>query len=179
MAKTLPARRAAGKTEIIALLCGALLLSLSSCATAPERPLPSRVAMAQQIQAEPAGDYFIGRRYFKSNFRFWGYIRRPGQPWSTATLVMLNENKKLAPDRSKLGPGTGSSYEAHAGFDNDYEYRLHGYFSGDQIYELVSNRVYPEFVLTGYELISMHPAPIFPSQINGRLVSPFVIEKPE
>ena len=123
--------------------------------------MASQLATAQQIQAEPPGDYFIGRRYFKSNFRFWGYVRRPGQPWNTATLVMLNENKKLAPDRSKLGPGTGSSYEAHAGFDNDYEYRLHGYFSGDQIYELVSNRVYPEFVLTGYELISMHPAPIF------------------
>ncbi len=135
--------------------------------------------MARQIQAEPPGDYFIGRRYFKSNFRFWGYVRRPGQPWSTATLVMFNENKKLAPDRSQLGPGTGSSYEAHAGFDNDYEYQLHGYFSGDQVYELVSNRIYPEFVLTNYQLVSTHPAPIFPSQLMGRGVNPSVIEKPE
>ncbi len=164
---------------MFALLCAALLLGLPGCATAPMRPTVSRLAMARQIQAEPPGDYFIGRRYFKSNFRFWGYVRRPGQPWNTATIVMLNENKKLAPDRSQLGPGTGSSYEDHAGFDDGYEYELHGYFSGDQVYELVSNRVYPEFVLTGYELISTHPSPIFPSQLSGRRVSPLVIEKPE
>ncbi len=135
--------------------------------------------MAQQIANEPPGDYFIGRRYFKGNYRFWGYLRRPGRPWSSAVLVMLNENKKLAPDRATLGPGTGNSYEGHAGFDNGYEYRLEGYFSGDKVYELVSNRVYPEFVLTGYTLRSTHPPPIFPSQLTGRRLGESEIEKPE
>ncbi len=136
-------------------------------------------ALAEQIAGEQPGDYFIGRRYFKGNYRFWGYVRRPGQPWSAAVLVMLNENKKLAPDRAQLGPGTGETYEGHAGFDNNYEYLLHGYFSGDKVYELVSNRVYPEFVLTGYQLRSTHPLPIFRSQRTGRPVGQDVIEKPE
>ncbi len=47
--------------------------------------------MAQRIAAETPGDYYIGRRYFKPDFKFWGYVRKPGQPWSTSQLVMLNE----------------------------------------------------------------------------------------
>ena len=43
----------------------------------------------------------IGRRYFKPDFKFWGYVRGPGQSWSTAQLVMLNEKQKLAPDRER------------------------------------------------------------------------------
>lgn len=174
-----------GKRSVPALLalllaCGASLC-LTSCATVPSNHVRmERLALAQQIAAEPPGDYFIGRRYFKSNYRFWGYIRRPQRPWSSAVLVMLNENKKLAPDRAQLGPAaSGESYENHAGFDNNYEYKLNGYFSGDKVYELVSNSIYPEFVLTNYELRSKNPAPIFLSQINGKRMSPYVIEKPE
>jgi hypothetical protein len=57
---------------------------------------------------------------------------------------MLNENQKLAPDREQM----------NFGYDNNYEYRLYGRFSGDKVYEPASNGVYPEFVLKGYELIS-------------------------
>ncbi len=89
--------------------------------------------MAQRIQAEAPGDYFIGRRYFKEGFHFWGYIRPAGQPWSTAQLVVLNENQKLGPGREQLRIGS----------DNNYEYRLRGYFSGDKVYELVSNSFLP------------------------------------
>jgi hypothetical protein len=156
----------------------ALFLGLTNCVSAPTYSQSSRRSLQASIAAEPPGDYFIGRRYFKNNYRFWGYVRRPGEPWSRAVLVMLNENHALAPDRAQLGPGTGQSYEGHAGFDNNYEYRLEGYFSGDRVYELVSNRVYPEFVLTGYTLRSTHPPPIFPSQIYRRPVSANVIEKP-
>ncbi|MGI8431252.1 MAG: hypothetical protein ACR2MW_03040 [Chthoniobacterales bacterium] len=184
--KTLSALRARCKTQIrksrgpLRIFFGLLLLTvLASCVAVPATPRVSRRAHAQQIANEEPGDYFVGRRYFKGNYRFWGYVRRPGQPWSTAVLVMLNENKKLAPDRSQLGPGTDQSYEGHVGFDNDYEYRLEGYFSGDKVYELVSNRVYPEFVLTGYQLRSTHPAPIFPSQLDRRPAGALVIEKPE
>lgn len=178
-AKTVLGQTARCKTQMGALLFAAILSCLTGCQTVPPKPTPGQLELARQIQAEPPGDYFIGRRYFKANYRIWGYVRRPGQPWNTAVLVMFNENKKLAPDRSQLGPGTGSSYETHVGFDNDYEYKLRGYFSGDKVYELVSNRVYPEFVLTDYELRSTHPPPIFPSQITGRRAGPYVIEKPE
>jgi len=69
------------------LLAGNLLLSavfLSSCQTMPQGIQQARIEMAQRIAAEPAGDYFIGRRYYKPDYKFWGYVRRPGQPWSTA-----------------------------------------------------------------------------------------------
>jgi hypothetical protein len=111
----------------------------------------ARAAMNDAIKTEPPGDYFIGRRYYKVDYKFWGFVRQPGQPWSTAKLVMMNENTKLAPDRQK----------GILGADNGYEYKLYGSFSpGLPVYEPASNTFYPEFVLTGYELISTNPAPI-------------------
>ena len=52
------------------------------------------------------------------------------------------------------------------GIDNNYEYKLIGYFSGDKVYEPASNSIYPEFVLKDYELISTTPPPIFKSQVE-------------
>lgn len=95
-------------------------------------------------------------------------MRRPGQPWSTAQLVVLNENKKLAPDREQLNIGS----------DNNYEYKLRGSFSGDKVYELVSNRFLPEFVLQDYAVISTNPPPIFQSQFSGRQKDSATIEQP-
>src|SRR6266568_7045005 len=152
------------------LLVGAIFFG--SCQTMPEGIHQARIAMAQNIAAEAPGDYFIGRRYFKPDFKFWGYVRRPGQPWSTAQLVMLNEKQKLAPDRERLAFGS----------DNNYEYKLYGYFSSDKVYEPASNGIYPEFVLQVYELISTNPPPIFKSQIRGS-PSPtelrYTVERPE
>ena len=145
------------------------LVFLAGCQTMPEGIHQARLAMFAKIQTEPPGDYFVGRRYYKPNFHFWGYVRRPGQPWSTAQLVMLNENEKLAPDREQVD----------FGFDNNYEYKLSGHFSGDKVYEPASNGIYPEFVLKGYELISTHPAPIFKSQYSGGGDNRNPIEKPE
>lgn len=155
------------------ILLGAALLLLAGCETPQESGIQNaKVQWAQRIAAEPAGDYFIGRRYFKPDFKFWGYIRKPGQPWNSAQLVMLNEKQKLAPDREQV----------KFGFDNNYEYKLYGYFSGDKVYEPASNHVYPEFVLKGYELISTNPPAIFRSQLNGRTDASqtrYVIEKPD
>jgi hypothetical protein len=150
---------------------GVLIVTLSflgGCQTAPNGMEQARLAMAQKIQVEPPGDYFIGRRYFKPDFHFWGYVRRPGQPWSTAQLTVLNENRKLAPDREQLNIGS----------DNNYEYKLRGYFSGDRVYEVVSNRFLAEFVLQNYELISTNPPPIFESQFRGPPDSRLRIERP-
>ena len=57
----------------------------------------ARLAQRQAILNEAPGDYYIGRRYYNPNYKFWGYLRRPGQPWKDAKLVLLDENKKLAP----------------------------------------------------------------------------------
>lgn len=132
----------------------------------------ARLEAAARIQAEPPGDYFIGRRYYKQYFKIWGYVRRPGQPWSTAQLVMLNEKQKLAPDRA----------QNNFGYDNNYEYKLYGNFSGDKVYEPASNSILPEFVLQNYELLSTNPPPIFKSQFDGRAkaaTTSLTIEKPE
>ena len=66
------------------------LLSFSGCATADPNT-QSRSAMLTEINAEPQGDYFIARRYYKVDYKFWGYIRKPGESWAAARMVMLNE----------------------------------------------------------------------------------------
>src|SRR5205809_5341699 len=163
-------RRALYLLSATNLLLGAFFLG--SCETVPQGIQQARIEMAQRIATEQPGDYYIGRRYYKPDFKFWGYVRRAGQPWSTAQLVMLNEKQKLAPDRERVDIGS----------DNNYEYKLYGYFSGDKVYEPASNTIYPEFVLKGYELISMNPPPIFKSQLRGHATAEdlrYVVEKPE
>jgi len=127
------------------------LFSLTGCVdTVVQQNDAARTALDDAIKNEPPGDYFIGRRYYKVDYKFWGFIRQPGQPWKTAKLVMMNEQTKLAPDR-QLGI---------LGSDHGYEYKLYGRFSGEPVYEPASNAWYPEFVLTGYDLISKDPPPI-------------------
>lgn len=134
----------------VVLLFTLALGLFSGCATADPNA-QSRATMLAEIAAEPPGDYFIGRRYYKVDYKFWGYVRRPGQAWTTAKMVMMNEHQKLAPDR-ELGK---------LGSDNNYEYKLYGAFSGDTVYEPASNGFYPEFILKGYELRTVTPAKIY------------------
>jgi hypothetical protein len=132
-----------------------LLPFFTGCASTigpnPAEIAKARIAMLEEIKAEPKDAYFVGRRYFKTEYKFWGYVRPSGHPWSEAKLVMLNENQKLAPDRSSTKLGS----------DNNFEYKLYGNFSGETVYEPASNGMYPEFVLKGYELRSSTPAPIY------------------
>ncbi|HWY93110.1 MAG TPA: hypothetical protein VNY04_09415 [Chthoniobacterales bacterium] len=150
---------------IIVMLAG---LWLAGCGTTQDGYTRSQAALNQAIAAEAPGNYFVGRRFFRRNYFFWGYIRRPQQPWSTAKLVMLNEQKTFAPDRQANAIGS----------DNNYEYRLQGYFSGQTVYEPASNSFYPEFVLTGYKIISERPSGIFRDS-NATNPDRFYIDKPE
>jgi hypothetical protein len=130
-----------------------LLLFLGACDTPEQSGLrAARLAQRQAILSEAPGDYYIGRRYYNSNYKFWGYLRRPGQPWHDAKLVMLNEKEKLAPDRELN----------QFGVDDNCEYKIYGHYTGDTVYEPASNRFYPEFLLTGYELRDRNPPSIFP-----------------
>jgi len=140
---------------LLALLRQALfivvaLAALTGCQTM-ESDGPARAAMNEAIKSEQPGNYFIGRRMYKKDYKMWGWVREPGKPWSTAKLVMLNEQQKLAPDRQGGKLGT----------DSNFEYKLTGGFSGELVYEPASDRFYPEFVLTGYEVRTMSPARIF------------------
>ena len=153
----------------IAALAG--LSALTGCQTTNsewEGIQSSRLAMNETIKSEPPGDYYIGRRYFKNDYKFWGYVRRPGQPWSTAKMVMMNEQQKLAPDRQ----------EGNIGMDNGYEYKLYGSFSGQTVYEPASNGFYPEFLLRGYELRSTTPPNIFKTPAQAMDPSRRVIARP-
>ncbi len=154
--------------QILALTIGCAALLLGGCQTTEDRFTESQAVINQAIANEPQGNYFIGRRFYRRNFFFWGYIRQPRQPWSTSKLVMLNEQKTLAPDRQANTPGS----------DNNYEYRLQGYFSGQTVYEPASNSFYPEFVLTGYKLISDHPPEIFRDP-RAHDVQSLTIDKPQ
>lgn len=137
------------------LLClFALTWSLAGCVTPEQSGLQAaRVAQRQAILREAPGDFFVGRRYYNPNYKFWGYIRRPGEPWRNARLVVLNEKQKLAPDREIN----------QFGVDNNCEYHLQGRFTGERVYEPASNRFYPEFELTGFELTDHNPPSIFPA----------------
>jgi len=144
------------KSITAALLAVFSLLALTGCETTKtnrkfEGIHSTRMAaMHDAIRLEPPGNYYIGRRYYKRDYKFWGYVRKPGQPWSTAKLVMMNEQQKLAPDREK----------GLLGSDHNYEYKLFGEFSADPVYEPASNTIYPEFVLTGYEVLSTNLPPL-------------------
>lgn len=70
-----------------------VLLFLNACQTV-DPYAPARAAMNAAILTEKTGDYFIGRRMFKADYKMWGWVREPGKPWPTARLVMMNEQKK-------------------------------------------------------------------------------------
>lgn len=128
----------------------ATLAIITACHTL-DPDAPARAAMQQAITQETPGNYFIGRRMYKTDYKMWGWIRKPGQQWRTAQLVMLNEQHCLAPDRQ----------QNKIGFDNNYEYRLEGYFSNQSVYEPASDSFYPEFVLLGTSLRSTSPINIY------------------
>ena len=157
----------------VALQIATAALVFSSChSRGPQGIQQTNVAATAAIQSEAPGDYYIGRRYYKPQYKFWGYVRRPGQPWSTAQLVMLNEHQKLAPDREQNLLGS----------DNGFEYKLYGSFSPEKVYEPASNGFYPDFILKNYELVSRNPPPIVPSQTNAAAkakLRPLTIERPQ
>jgi hypothetical protein len=118
---------------------------------------PAKEVRDAKISSEPTGDFYYGRRYFVHKTRFWGYLRKPREPWSRAKLVVFNESRKTNPDRlPELGP-PGQRYA----FDQNYEYRIRGHYTGREVYEPNSNQFLPEFMLTGYELVDRSPGWLF------------------
>lgn len=110
-----------------------------------------------QIATEEKGDFYYGRRYHVYKTRFWGYLREPRKPWSSAKLVIFNEKYGKQPDRLSEIAAPSERY----GYDNNYEYRIKGYFTGENAYEINSNQFLPEFMLTGYERMEKNPGWLF------------------
>ncbi|MGI8603946.1 MAG: hypothetical protein ACR2OZ_13255 [Verrucomicrobiales bacterium] len=138
----------------LSLIFLAVAVMLTSCQTTP----PDMNIRNQRIILEAPGDYWIGRRVAVKHTRFWGYVRRPRQPWKTAQLVIFNETEKLAPDRLAENPAPG---QRGFQFDNNYEYRIKGSFSGRKAYDPNSDKILPEFILKHYELLNTNPGFLF------------------
>lgn len=128
----------------------AVVFVLAGCETV-DTGASQRQAMQQAIRNEPPGNYFVGRRMYKRDYKVWGWVREPGKPWKSARLVMLNEQQLLAPDRARDDIGS----------DNGHEYRLTGRFTGEQVYEPASDGFYPEFLVTGFQVLSTNPPNIY------------------
>ena len=118
---------------------------------------PSQEARKAKIASEPTGNFYYGRRYYVEKTRFWGYLRKPRQNANSSQLVVFNESRKRTPDRlPEIGP-EGQRY----GFDQNYEYRIRGHYTGKKVYEVNSNQILPEFMLTGYEVVDKKPGWLF------------------
>jgi len=134
------------------------ILMLPGCQTVAPEVAAEVAARRERISAEPAGDYWVGRRVAGERTRFWGFVRRPRQGWDQARLVVFNEREKAAPDRLSEVPGAGvRGYR----YDDNREYRLQGRFSGRQVYDPNSDKILPEFILQGYEEVAASPGWLF------------------
>lgn len=118
---------------------------------------PTVAERSAKISSEPTGDFYYGRRYYVNKTRFWGYLRKPRESANRAKLVVFNETQKTNPDRLPENGPVGQRY----GFDQNYEYRIRGNYTGRKIYEPNSNQILPEFKLTGYELVDRNPGWLF------------------
>jgi hypothetical protein len=148
----------AARVALVVLSC-----LLAACSTPSDfGGLDREVAMRmvaereREIAAEPRGDYFIGRRYFLPQTRFWGYLRQPGQSWRTAQLVIIDESQVRVPDRL---PEAGD--DPAWGYDHNREYVVRGRYTGRTAYDPNSNQRLPEFRLTGIELRDANPGFLF------------------
>ena len=118
---------------------------------------PTAEVRAAQIDAESKGNFYYGRRYYVEKTRFWGYLRKPGQSAKHSKLVIFRESQKLAPDRMSENGPPGQRY----GFDQNYEYRIWGNYTGRTVYDINSNQFLPEFLLTNYQVVDKQPGWLF------------------
>lgn len=155
-------------SAILILLC-ALLVSCEKSRPhygTPNMGGPSEEYRNELIATEQTGNFFIGRRYHVYRTWWWGYLRKPREPWTEAKLVVFNQSRKKAPDHF---PEEGPPGARHA-FDNNYEYRIWGHFTGKTVLEPNSNQFLPEFMLTNYQLLKRDPGWLFsPSDHYDRL----------
>ncbi len=139
------------------VMCGLLTQCGTSSMGSGNLGGPTVEERSARIASEPTGDFYYGRRYYVEKTRFWGYLRQPRQSWSRAKLVMMREDKKLAPDRLSESGSVGQRYA----FDNNFEYRIRGSYTGEQAYDPNSNQFLAVFMLTGYEVVDRQPGWLF------------------
>lgn len=149
--------KAAALAMISSLLCQCAMNSSSGVSGPPNMGGPTVEERKAAIASEATGDFYYGRRYYVEKTRFWGYIRNPRQSANKAKLVIFREDSKLNPDRLPENGATGQRY----GFDQNYEYRIRGSYTGEIGYDPNSNQSLPVFLLTGYEVVDRNPGWLF------------------
>ena len=138
----------------------AAVLAMLLCQCAPAGKLlggPTVEERQLAIASEPTGDFYYGRRYHVEKTRFWGYLRKPRQSPMNAKLVMMLEDDIRVPDRL---PEDGPKGQRH-GYDQNYEYRVTGHYTGRKAYDPNTNQILPVFRPTGFELVERKPGWLF------------------
>lgn len=113
--------------------------------TAPAAPAAPRLVN----QAPPAkrftdGNTYIGHRYFEEKGGGWGWIKKEGDSWSSAKWVALRED----PIRGILMP---SRKMGSRSADQNYEYKMTGFFADKEAYDPHLDETMPIFVLESYQ----------------------------
>jgi len=145
----------------VILLAGCLLLG--SCSGWFVDVEKENALRRSAIATEPAGDYFVGRRYYVQDCYSWGFVRQPGRPWSSSRLVVMQQNHVNMPDNlPEYGAGP------RRGYDHNYQYHIRGNFSGREVYVSSLNRALPVFVPTSYQLVDSKPGFLFKPDENYR-----------
>ena len=138
------------------LTCCLVCLLLCQCDS-----LRSDCAAVAAREAESAretpGDYYIGRRYYVPLTRFWGYLRRPGESWSTAKLVIMDETDVRTPDRGYEPPVAGATF----GKDANVEYFVYGRYTGEQAYDPSTDQALPVFRSQRFSVRNRKPGFLF------------------
>lgn len=110
-----------------------------------------------EIAQEKPGDYYIGRRYYLPMTRFWGYLRKPGESWRTAKLVIMDESQCRNPDRGYEPPAKGAVY----GTDQNVEYIIRGQYTGEKAYEPGTDQILAVFKPTRFDVRNREPGFLF------------------
>lgn len=95
-----------------------------------------------QLNANPP-PYWVGHRVYNPKYQTWGYLKRPEDTWAKGFPVILYEHEAMAPDRAMDSRGA----------DHNFQYKLYGHFWDKKGYEPVLNRLFPTFVLQGFDPI--------------------------
>ncbi len=138
----------------LALFAGAGLLCQCDTLKSDCRAVAEREA---EIARESPGDYYVGRRYYVPLTRFWGYLRRPGESWRTAKLVIMDESVVRNPDRGYEPPVKGATF----GYDQNYEYLVSGSYTGEKAYDPSTDQILPVFRPTQFEVRNKKPGFLF------------------
>ncbi len=148
--------------KLFSAICLAVFtLLLTQCATSnslsyrhPEVKARNKVIATENYPK----DTFIGRRYMIEEACFWGYLRRPTQPWERSFLVAMDETSLKTPDRITFGETrNGKKY----GYDHNYEYLIEGAYTGRSIYDSKIGVKVLEFKPTKFKLLNKNSGWLF------------------